>query len=619
MPARKLLPLVVLITTLWIPTAPAVEITHGPILGQPGAHQMAVWARTDAPGEFRVRYRVSPDGPEQVSDPVTTKLAHDNTAYILLTDLEADTLYNYQVFTDETEGPSATFRTFPDPELLKDPELNPNGLFNFAFEFACGNNQSPEHGPGPALLTYDTLNALVRNQILFQILNGDWLYEELRDYPLVDWQRAQNITPEQTPFIPSIAPSIVGVWENYKLYLSRAANLAEFHRYVPAFYTIDDHEIVNDIYGPATAGFRNRRAVFRDIGGQAWQDYLAWSNPVEFDRPAHFGVAELEEGSDVLTDSNADFTALPLDEMTTTLHVHWEGPNAGVKDPEPDESEANPNFNVYDIVEVISPTQVRISPAAVATNKAPYSIGRRHYGKFRVANCEFYLLDTRSHRDLHDFDNPAREDVSMIGEKQFDWLVESMKQSDADFHFVVSSVNFMVPHVGAGGGGDFNEAAGKKDDAWTVFLHDRERLIDFWDSLGTPVFVLTGDLHNSFACKITENVYEFAAGPHNSVNHRPVEDEGNRPANGPFQWGPRPCEILWSTYVMSDIPREHRIFPHYCVVQIRNVFDNPLSPEETRLVAFPKPYVVFQYHDGLTGELVFAHSVHAPGSAPEPQ
>ena len=70
-----------------------------------------------------------------------------------------------------------------------------------------------------------------------------------------------------------------------------------------------------------------------------------------------------------------------------------------------------------------------------------------------------------------------------------------------------------------------------KDEAWTVFVEDRERVIDFWDSLGKPVFVLTGDLHNSFAIKITDRVWEFASGPHNSRNHQ-ARAEGGRPPNG---------------------------------------------------------------------------------------
>ena len=169
----------------------------------------------------------------------------------------------------------------------------------------------------------------------------------------------------------------------------------------------------------------------------------------------------------------------------------------------------------------------------------------------------------------------------------------------------------MVPHIG-GGGVKFDEA--NKDDAWTVFLDEREELIKFWDKLGKPVFVLTGDLHNSFAIKITDRVWEFASGPHNSVNHRP-SDEGDRPATGKYQYGPRPSEIRWSTYLVDDIPRENRLFPTYCVVQVNNVFNVPVQRGGKRWMAYPQPQVIFQYYDGLTGDLRYAESISLTGES----
>jgi len=274
----------------------------------------------------------------------------------------------------------------------------------------------------------------------------------------------------------------------------------------------------------------------------------------------------------VLTDTSADFTKIDM-KQAANLHVHWSTPDAGVMDIEAgDIKGGDPNANVYDIVEVIDKHHLRISPKAKATKKSAYSIGRQSYGMFRVGNSAFYLLDTRTNRQLHDIKNPAKKGLTMLGVRQRDWLMQSMRDNaDADFHFVASSVNFMVPHVG-GGGHHFD--ASTKDDAWTVFLDEREKLIAFWDQLNTPVFVMTGDLHNSFAIKITDTVWEFASGPHNSVNHR-AEDEAMRPMTGRFQYGPRACDIRWSSTALSDIDRLNRVFPHYCVVQINNVFNNP--------------------------------------------
>ena len=47
----------------------------------------------------------------------------------------------------------------------------------------------------------------------------------------------------------------------------------------------------------------------------------------------------------------------------------------------------------------------------------------------------------------------------------------------------------------------------------------------------------------------------------------------------------------------------------YCVVQVNNVFNNPLSTGGERWVAFPQPQVIFRYHDGRTGDLRYAESI----------
>ena len=49
--------------------------------------------------------------------------------------------------------------------------------------------------------------------------------------------------------------------------------------------------------------------------------------------------------------------------------------------------------------------------------------------------------------------------------------------------------------------------------------------------------------------------------------------------------------------------------PHYAVVQINNVFNNPLKLGEERWVAYEHPQVIFQFFDARTGELRYAESV----------
>ena len=582
-------------------------ISHGPILGRVSAHGIGVWARTGHSGPFQVKYGLSPDTMNQLSKPVVTTLKHDNTGWIHITGLKANSKYYYELVLPDVAGStgrSGSFKTMPDSRDFFHPETNPRGLYNFSFEFACGNNQNPEASNGPALPTFATMLRQIKDKIDFAILNGDWLYESQRAYTPKQWLAQVHQPDGKLPRHLEIAPTMVGVWQNYKHFLYQGANLARWHREVPSVFTYDDHEILNDIWGAGTPGLRDRRAVYRDVGVRAWYDYPGWSNPTKFTQPNHFGKARLRRGSDILVDSEADFTKIDL-KQASNLHVHWGTKTDGVNDNELDGVGGDPNAGVYRIVKVLDPHRLQVWPAADADGTASYSIGRRSYFQMRFSNCDFFVLDTRGQRQMHDTKDPYKKGLSMLGPVQRDWLIEGMKNSDADFIFVVSSVNLTVPHVGGG-----KVRSTNKDDAWTVFFDEREKLINFWDSLDKPVMVLTGDLHNSFAIKITDNVWEFASGPHNSRNHH-AGDEGDRLANGPFKYGPREVEIRWSTYFRSDIPRPMLKRPTFCVVKINNVFNNPKQPGKDRWVAYPKPHVIFQYYDGKTGDLQYAEPIHA--------
>ena len=595
--------------------AQEVKITHGPILGRVSSDGVGVWARTSRAGKFVVRYGTADRILTETSEPVETTLEHDYTGWVHLRGLKPNTKYYYAVVAvndgfrrafPEREH-SGFFRTMPDAKEYRDAKRNPKGLYNFRFEFACGNNQSIGHGAGPNPPAFATMTRELRDKVNFSILNGDWLYEDRRAFSPASWRKQVGISADAAlPRSVQVAPTIVGVWENYKTYLDRGPNLAMYHRHVPTFFTFDDHEILNDVWGAGTPGLVDRRAVFRDIGVRAWYDYLGWSNPVGFKQGVHFGQAALKAGSDVLEDPAADFSKLDL-AQAATLHVHWGGPTAGVNDNALDDKPpVEPNAGVYEIVEVLDKHRLKINPPAKAGGKdVSYSIGRRSYWKTRIANCEFFVCDTRTHREMHDTKQPDKPGISMLGPAQRQWLMDGMKSSDADFLFVVSSVNFMVPHVGGGAVRTTN-----KDDAWTVFFDEREKLIKFWDTLGKRVLVLTGDLHNSFVIKITDNVWEFASGPHNSNNHW-YTDEGNRPATGRFKYGPRACDIRWSTWFSDDIPRDQLQHPGYCVVQVNNVFNNPLDVGDERWIAYERPQVIFQYHDGRTGDLRYAEAIPA--------
>ena len=429
-----------------------VFITHGPVLGRLSHDGIGVWVRTSTPAEFRVRLWTD-DGILVKAFNGNTALQHDNTGWVHITGLQYNTTYRYEVGIPSsgfsTEG--GTFTTLPHADQFRNADHNPKGLFNFSFEFACGNKQEP------GILEWDmpvfeTMMNKLHGKIHFQIMNGDFIYEDGRELALTEWQSRNRVSDANVPRLLSIAPTLVGVWENYKLYYDRSPNLRRFHRNIPAFFMFDDHEILNDVYGTGSPGIRLRRAVFRDIGVQGWRDYVGWSNPLPQNHQGiHFGRANIHAGSNILEDPDADFTKLDL-EQAGTLHVHWDEPTAGSPNVKLDGVGGHPAAGVYTVESILGQHRLQISPPPVANgNRVCYSIGMLNNYRYRIANCDFFVLDTKSHREMHDTNDPWKEGLSMLGVLQKRWLKEGMRNSDADFFFVVSSVNLMVPHVGSGG------------------------------------------------------------------------------------------------------------------------------------------------------------------------
>lgn len=593
-------------------------LTHGPQLGGVTSHSIRVWARTKKPGTFTVVYSTQPDlSNAQRSAPVTTSWDHDATGWAELASLKSGTKYYYALEIDgqladtRVNGKINSFLTLPEAASYVDPQVNPKGLFNFAFEIGTGNNQ----GNQPLPPTYTRMLENLKDRIFFQIQNGDWLYEKGREQTEAQWAQLNGVTT--LPRVASLAKGVAGVWNNYKLYLEGSDALSNFYREVPLFVTLDDHEILNDVTGSGQTGFRidarklpwqadlNRddlqhdveRAVFRGPALAAWSDYVGWSNPqIPSDSPARFGEAKVSKGSNILTDPKADFTTLDP-AKTANLHVLWGFGNTGV----------------YKIVKVIDRNKVQVEPAFDVNEPLRYSIGANVYSRFRVSNSDFFVLDTRSNRTLHDKADLANPNTSMLGEAQKKWLFDGLKNSDADFIFIVSSVNLAVPHdngawYGKGSGG------AAKDDGWTAQLHERKELLDLAQSLHKPVFILTGDLHKSFVARVAPGVYDVATGPHTSSNHR-IGDAGGAPPSGWYKSGDRLVNILWSSNQYRNDSggtsgqARGKGWPIYTVVRINNAFNIPDPTGKDRWEAYPEPQVIFEFHDGYTGDLVFAHSV----------
>ncbi|MBO0749990.1 MAG: alkaline phosphatase D family protein, partial [Porphyrobacter sp.] len=326
------------------------SFTDGPQLGDVTAHSIRVWARTRQPGVFRVLYSTSPDlSGGTLSPEVTTSWEHDATGWVELADLRPNTKYYYALVKDgkvadtRVNGEVNSFLTLPDSSQFIDPQLNPKGLFNFAFEIGTGNNQANV----PLPKTYSRMLADLKGRIYFQIQNGDWIYESGRDKTEAQWAAENGV--KQPPRVTTLARGIAGVWQNYKNYLQNR-DLTNFYREVPGFVTLDDHEILNDVVGSGEIGYRLdargkpfqadlkedntsnmvERAVFRDPAEAAWRDYVGWTDPNTQNRQfPWFGSTKLTARSNLLSDPAADFTKLDL-AKANNLHVLWGFGNTGV-------------------------------------------------------------------------------------------------------------------------------------------------------------------------------------------------------------------------------------------------------------------------------------------------
>jgi phosphodiesterase/alkaline phosphatase D-like protein len=594
-------------------------ITHGPQLGNVSATSIRVWARTRVPGSFSVLYSTNPDlSGGTISPPVKTGWDKDLTGWVQLKGLKPGTKYYYALIHDgraadtRVDGRINSFLTLPDSTAYVDPELNPKGVFNFAFEIGTGNNQ-PATGVLPP--TYGRMLTELKDKIHFQIQNGDWLYEKGREQTEAEWATENGVA--KPPQITGLAKGITGVWNNYKLYLDGSPALANFYKEVPLFVVLDDHEILNDVTGSGQPGLKQdsrnlpwqkdmrvdsvenevERAVFRDPAIAAWRDYVGWSNPdIGNQQDPHFGRATISAGGKVLTDRNADFTKLDLGK-TNNLHVLWGFGNTGV----------------YKIARVLDRHRIEVEPGFDVSEEVRYSIGTKLYSKFRVSNADIFLLDTRSQRTLHDKANLASPNTSMIGADQKRWLFDALRKSDADFIFITSSVNLAVPHDNGAWYGQGTGGAGK-DDGWTAHLHEREELLKLVEGLGKPVFFLTGDLHKSFVARVAPGVYDVASGPHTSNNHR-IGDAGGSPPSGWYQSGNRKVNVLWSSNQYrndsggSSSQARGKGWPVYTVIHVNNAFNIPDANGKDRWIAHSEPQVVFEFRDGYNGNLLFAHSV----------
>ncbi len=566
-------------------------LTHGPILGRPDAHSMRVWIRTSEPGPFQVVYCEQPNlGANPAAVDGSTSSDQDNTGYVDLINLQANTRYYYGIRFDENiadtrlefDRPWPSFVTLPHASSQADKQSNPNGLFNFTFSIgACQRQRSPKNTFGIYANPPSFLNLWKRhgNEIAFHVVNGDYTYEEL-----LDGTRA-------------------GYENNYKLYLSRGRNVANLLRYVPMMAMYDDHEVNSNTDGAGEPGLGDGDYLVRDAGLQVWNYYAEWANS---DSPARgtirFGQAQMHKASDLLVDPSADFSDLKRSQVST-IHIG----NYIKKDKRSKTDRGGKNVGVYGLVEVVDKHTLRVTPEFKATGNGSYSIGTHHYFDKKVGNCHFFFIDTRAERSKFLGPQKSREpDRFILGDAQRKWLLDGVSNSNAAMIFIVSPDPWVIYHTGFHGDPTKTKSKG---DGFAGYVHEREQILPVFDKIEKPILIFTGDVHHPFAVQISDNVWEFLCSPMNSAGH-PLGTAGLPPLGGWFDSEGRKVKIKWAGGLPDNVHYLRQRQTFYTLVQVNNVTTAP-TPGGTGVqhVAYDEPQVVVSFYDGFTGRMLYAEGI----------
>ena len=563
-------------------------LSHGPLVGGVTDRSIRVWVRTRKPTRFSVVYapRLPLSGETSVVEGVTSQ-ASDLTGVVQLTQLQPNTRYFYAVRIDGAVPDLRTnvsdawpsFKTLPNAMSFADSANNPRGLFNVVFAIGHCASQETDRSGGMYTSTpaYDMIHRHHLDEAMFGLVNGDVIYEELRD------------------------GTLDGVRNNYKLYFSRGQSFANLFRRMPALFTFDDHDVGWDIHGCGEIGLRAGRHLIRDVGLRAYEEYLSWANyRGSQSGRIRFGQARLTAGSRVLHDPQADFSNLdPATVSTIHLGNYTRGPR--------NKKRGNPprNAGVFGLEKVLDATHLELTPAARATETVSYSIGTHHYYDWRISNCHFFALDTRGERSSRNPNNRADPKLFILSAAQEKWLVDGVRKTDADFIFLISPDPWMIYHTAAHVGGDDQD---DKGDGFPSFLHQRERLLQVLDKIGKPVLIFTGDVHAAASVKITDNVWEMMCGPLGSTGH-PLATLGNPPRGGPWNSMGRDVTVRWVSGFPNNLPYQKIRNTYYGVVQVNNILKVAAPTTGYQFCAYDQPQVVVRWHDGYTGKLVYAESI----------
>lgn len=122
------------------------------------------------------------------------------------------------------------------------------------------------------------------------------------------------------------------------------------------------------------------------------------------------------------------------------------------------------------------------------------------YHQFSRGDVDFFMLDVRYHRSPDKA--PKDESKTMLGDKQFEWLMRGLKASKAKVKFIASGSVF--------------DSKGTPD-AWSAYPHARRAFLDAIKDI-EGVVLLSGDRHFTAGYQVEGRFIEVTSGPMGSGN-----------------------------------------------------------------------------------------------------
>ncbi|PJZ56251.1 alkaline phosphatase D family protein [Leptospira barantonii] len=143
------------------------------------------------------------------------------------------------------------------------------------------------------------------------------------------------------------------------------------------------------------------------------------------------------------------------------------------------------------------------------------------YGSFTWGDSQFFLLDDRTFRTANG--NKAVGPRQILGEKQFQWLVNSLAFSKATFKFVAIGGQFLNPNA--------------VFENYATYPEERNKILSAIRDLKIKnLFFLTGDRHHTELNLLkedgTEPIYDFTVSPLTSGYYSPITEKNSLRVEG---------------------------------------------------------------------------------------